>query len=120
MSTTFKAVRPLSDFLRVLIAPTIWFLHLVILYTAEALICIGPPAVQSTAMAWTIFLSTTAALTGLIIFAASMLRPGASPLPSPGRRNAWLSRASLLLTLLSVLGVIWTTMPTAFLPVCRL
>jgi hypothetical protein len=120
MSTTFKAVRPLSDFLRVLIAPAIWFLHLVILYSAEALICIGPPAAQSTAMAWMVFLATAAALTGLIILAAGMLRPGASPLPSPDRRNAWLPRVSLLLTLLSVLGVIWTAMPTALLPVCRL
>jgi hypothetical protein len=115
MSAAFKPVRPLGDFLRVLIAPAIWFLHLVILYAAEALICIGPPAVQSTAMAWTVFLATAAALTGLILV---ILRPGQCPLPSSDRRNAWFPRASLLLTLLSVLGVIWTIMPTALLPVC--
>ena len=119
MSTTFKAIRPLSDFLRVLIAPAIWFLHLVVLYSAEALICIGPPAAQSTAMACVVFVATTAAMTGFISLAAGILRPKASPLPSPHRRNAWLPRVSLLLTLLSVLGMIWTTMATALLPVCR-
>jgi hypothetical protein len=118
MSAAFKPVRPLGDFLRVLIAPTIWFTHLVILYAAEALICIGPPAAQSTAMAWTVLLAAAAALTGLIILAAGVLRAGYRPLPLSDQRNAWLPRVSLLLTLLSVLGVIWTTMPTALLPVC--
>ena len=50
MSDAFKPVRPLGDFLRMLIAPTN-------IYLSEALICIGPPAARSTAMAWMVFLT---------------------------------------------------------------
>jgi len=121
MSDAFKPVRPLGDFLRMLIAPTIWFAHLSIIYLAEALICIGPPAARSTAMAWMVFLTTAAALTGLIILAAGILRPGSTVQPTPHQEHSRFFRTgSLLLALLSVLGVIWTILPAAFLPACAL
>jgi hypothetical protein len=118
MSVTFKPGRPFGDFLRVLIAPTIWFAHLAVVYAAEALICIGPPADRDTTMGWVVFLATVAALTGLITLAARLLRPrnAAPPTSDPG--NAWFRHASLLLTFLSAMAVIWTTLPTVVLSAC--
>jgi len=120
MSATFKPVRPLGDFLRMLIAPAIWFAHFSLLYAAETLICIGPPAARGATMGWAVFLATAAALTGLIILAARLIRAGKMATPKSEDGTAWLRRTSLLLTLLSALGVIWTTLPTAVLPACAL
>ena len=118
MSAASKPVRPFADFLRVLIAPAIWFAHFSLVYAAEALICIGPPAGRGTTMGWIVILATAAALTGLIILAARLLRSGNAAPSRSDRGKAWLRRASLPLTLLSVLGVIWTALPAAILPVC--
>jgi hypothetical protein len=118
MSAPLKPVRPLGDFLRVLIAPTIWFGHFSLLYAAETLICIGPPADRGTAMGWTVILATAAALAGLVILAAQLFRAGRMASPEAQDNTVWLRRTSLLLTLLSALGVIWTTLPTAILPAC--
>jgi hypothetical protein len=118
MSAASKPVRPLGDFLRMMIAPAIWFAHFSLLYAAQTLICIGPPADRDTTMGWTVFLATAAALTGLIILAARLIRAGKMAPTKPEDGTAWLRRTSLLLTLLSALGVIWTTLPTAVLPAC--
>ncbi|MFH1343765.1 MAG: hypothetical protein ABIL01_21535 [Pseudomonadota bacterium] len=120
MSAAIKPVRPFGDFLRVLIAPAIWFAHFSLVYAAEALICIGPPADQATMMGWIAALVTVAALAGLIILAARLLRSGNTAPSRSDRSEAWLRRTSLLLTLLSALGVVWTTLPTAVLPACAL
>ena len=116
MTATIKPVRPFGDFLRMLIAPAIWFAHFSLVYAAEALICIGPPAGRGTTMGWTVFLATAAALTGLIILAAGILRAG----NTTNQESTWFPRVSLLLTLLCVLGVIWTVLPTLVLPACAL
>lgn len=118
MNAASKLVRPLGDFLRMLIAPAIWFAHFSLLYAAETLICIGPPADRGTTMGWSVLLATAAALTGLIILAARLIRAGKIAPTRPEDGMAWLRRTSLLLTLLSALGVIWTTLPTAVLPAC--
>jgi hypothetical protein len=115
MSATFK---PLGDFLRVLIAPAIWLAHLSIVYGAEALICIGPPADRTTRMGWMIFLATSAAVAGLAILVVGLLRRQNTASSGFDRGNAWLLRASLLLSLLSALGIVWTTLPATILPAC--
>jgi hypothetical protein len=120
MSATLKPVRPLGDFLRMMIAPAIWFAHFSGLYAAETLVCLGPPADRSTMMGWIVVLATAAALTGLIILAARLLRSGKTGPSRADSGKAWLRRASLPLTLLSALGVIWTALPAAILPVCAL
>jgi hypothetical protein len=119
MSAASKPVRPFGDFLRVLIAPAIWFAHFSVLYAAEALICIGPPGDRGTTMGWTVFLATAAALTSLAILAAGILRAGNTP-PTANQESTWFPRVSVLLTILSVLGVIWTVLPTLALPACAL
>lgn len=118
MSAASQPVRPLSDFLRVLIAPAIWFAHFSVLYAAEALTCIGSPADRGNTMGWTVILATVAALAGLLILGASLRRSGKMVAPRSGHSTAWLRHTSLLLTLLSALGVIWTTLPATVLPVC--
>ena len=120
MSAAFESDRPLSDFLRVLVAPFIWFTHLVIVYAAEALVCIGPPADRGNAMGLVVFLASTAALTSLAILAAGILRAGNTAPPTANQERTWFTRVSLLLTLLSILGVIWTVLPTLVLPACAL
>ena len=117
MSDTFKPVRPLGDFLQVLAPPLIWFAHLTTVYAAEALICIGPPAAAAIMMAWTITLATVIALTGLLV-AAWMLRRSKSWRTRNLDSSRFLVGASHLLILLSLLGVVWTILPTIFLPAC--
>jgi hypothetical protein len=115
MSATFK---PLGDFLRVLIAPAIWFGHLSIVYAAEALICIGPPADQTTMMRWMVFLATSAATAGLVTLVVGLFRRRHAASRGFDRENAWHARVSLLLTLLSAVGIVWTTLPATILPAC--
>ena len=118
MSTASKPVRPLSEFLRVLIAPAIWFGHFSFLYAAEALICIGAPADRLITMGSAVFLATAVAFTSLVILVAGLLRPGKPSPPAFDERNSWLLRASLMITLLSALAILWTTLPTTILPAC--
>ncbi|WP_291865537.1 hypothetical protein [Bradyrhizobium sp.] len=116
--SAFKPVRPLGDFWRVLIAPAIWFAHFSVLYASEALICTGPPADRGTTMGWTVLLATAAASAGLVVLVAGLLRSGNTAPPTSDPGGSWFRRASLLLALLSALGIIWTTLPTAVLPAC--
>ena len=120
MSVASKPVRPFGDFLRVLIAPAIWFAHFSFLYGAEALVCIEPSADSGTTMGWMVFLGTAVALIGLMLLGAGLLRSATTASPRSNHDNTWLRRVSLLLTLLSTLAVIWTTLPTAVLPACGL
>lgn len=123
MKRTVNSDRPIGDLLRMLIAPMIWFVHLAIVYAAEALICLGAPAAASTSMTtsmtWTVFLTTAAALAGFAVFAATIVRAGNSVKRAPDRTDARFFRAaSLFLTLLSAMAVLWTALPTALLPAC--
>jgi hypothetical protein len=117
MSDTFKPARPLGDLLQALAPLLIWFAHLTILYAAETLICIGPPAAAATVMAWTTALATAAALAALL-FAAWMLRRGNASRNQNLGGSRFLVGVSYLLIVLSLVGVVWTTLPTVVLPVC--
>ncbi len=118
MSPASKQVRPLGDFLRVLIAPAIWFAHFSVLYAAEALTCLVKTQERGFGMGWTIALATAGALTGQIILIARLLRSGTPVRPAPDDGMAWLRRTSLLLSLLSGLAIVWTTLPAVILPPC--
>lgn len=119
MSKALRPVRPLSDFLRVLIAPAIWFAHLVVIYGAEALICTGSTISSGRAMVWTVAVATAAALIGLIGSAAGLGRPLFHLAGRTDRSGSgFLPVAAKTLSLLSMLGVIWTALPTTLLSVC--
>ena len=114
-----KTIRPLNDFLRVLIAPAIWFAHLVVIYGAEALICISPPVTDRKAMAWTVAIATGAALVGLIVSAAGLAGPWLLVASKATRAELqFLPMMAMALTLLSMLGVVWTAMPATMLVAC--
>ena len=118
MKGAFKPVRPFNDFLRLLIAPAIWFAHLVVVYGAEALICTGPTASGSRSMVWIVTGATAAALLGLVV-SAVLSRPGFVAAGKPDRSGSkFLQSAALALALLSALGVVWTTLPAALLAAC--
>jgi hypothetical protein len=72
--------RPLADLLRLFAGPTVWFMHLVLLYGAEALIC-TPPIGSARAMMWLGMAVTLAAL-GTLVFLAVMPAPRADGRPS--------------------------------------
>lgn len=111
-------VRPFGDLLRIFVGPGIWFAHFVALYGAEALIC-TPPTGSSRAMVWTGVVATALALAALVIFALTLWRervPDEAPHEHTGA--AFLLATPLLLTILSILAVIWTALPTAALSAC--
>jgi hypothetical protein len=115
MSDTFKP--SVGNLLQMLAPPLIWFLHLTTVYAAEALICIGPAPAAATMMAWTITLATAAALTALLLTAWTLHRGNARHTQSLGS-SRFLHGVSHLLILLSLLGIVWTILPTIFLPTC--
>lgn len=110
--------RPLADLLRLFIGPALWFGHLAVLYGAEALIC-TPPLASGRAMSWIASAATILVLGALALFGAALVRQ-----PPPTDRSeehtaaAFLHATALLLAVLSALGVVWTALPVALLPVC--
>jgi hypothetical protein len=117
MKEAHTPVRPLGDFLRVLAPPAIWFMHLVVIYGAEALICIGPSP-SGAAMVRVVVLATVAALIGLVVSAAMVIRPGFVFAARPGGGSTFLAGTALMLTVLAGLAVIWAAVPAVALPAC--
>ena len=110
--------RPLADLLRLFVGPLVWFLHLVLLYGAEALIC-TPPAGSGRAMMWLGAAATVAALCALAMLTAAPMRRVKDP-QDKHTGAAFLRKAMLLLALLSAIGVTWSALPLALVPVCAL
>jgi uncharacterized RDD family membrane protein YckC len=110
------SARPLADLLAVCIPPTLWFMHFGVLYGAEALLC-TPPAAGRGAMIWIGALFTAATLAALAWFALGLRRPSRDGADQHSGA-AFLRSVGLLLALLAALGVVWTALPVAALPVC--
>jgi hypothetical protein len=110
--------RPLTDLLRLFVGPGLWFVHFAILYGTEALIC-RPSVASARAMTWIASAATIVALGALALFGWALLRQ-----PSPDDRQdehtgaAFLYVTALMLAVLSALGVVWTVLPVALVPVC--
>jgi hypothetical protein len=110
--------RPLVDLLRLFVGPVVWFLHLALLYGAEALIC-TPPVGPVRAMIW-LGLAATAVALGILVFLAAGPAPRANGRPSVHTGAAYLHNMTRLLAFLSAIGVIWNALPVALVPVCTL
>jgi hypothetical protein len=110
--------RPVADLLRLFVGPVVWFLHLALLYGAEALIC-TPPVGSGAAMMWLSIAATATAL-GTLVFLAAVPAPRGDRRPSEHTGAAYLHNTTLLLALLSAVGVIWNALPVALVPVCAL
>ena len=110
--------RPLADLLHLFIGPGLWFAHLTVLYGAEALIC-TPPVASGRAMGWIASAATIAVLGALALFGWTLVRqPPPDDRPEEHTGAAFLHNTALLLAALSALGVVWTALPIALLPVC--
>lgn len=107
--------RSLADFLWLLVGPVVWLLHLVVLYGTEALIC-TPPVGSGRTMMWMGAAATIVALGALGMLAAVSIRRLQDA--EEQADTAFLRKTTLLLALLSALGVIWSALPLALMPVC--
>lgn len=110
-------VRPLGDFLRVLIAPAIWFAHFTFLYAAETFTCISAASDRATTIVWTAVIATLAAWISLGLQLRGSHRRQGHAVADDG--TTWLARTSMLLTLISALGIFWTAFPVALLAPCE-
>jgi hypothetical protein len=108
--------RPLADLLRLFVGPAVWFLHLALLYGAEALIC-TPPVGSGRAMVWLGIAATVAALGALLLLAA-VPAPRANGRPSEHTGAAYLHYTTRLLAFLSAIGVIWNALAVVLVPAC--
>jgi hypothetical protein len=108
--------RPLADLLLLLVGPVVWFLHLVVLYGTEALICTPPVGTEQTMMRLGAVATGTAVAVLVILIATPA--PGADQRPGEHTGAAFLHSTTLLLALLSGIGVIWNALPLALAPVC--
>jgi len=108
--------QPLSSFLWALAGPIVWFVHFVGLYLAEAFLCIAPGPDPGTNLR---VAGTGLTLLALTLLFASFIR-GAYVARHP--RHATAAGAQLPfaqpLTLLSILAVLWTSVPMLLLPAC--
>jgi hypothetical protein len=110
--------RPFTDLLRLFVGPGVWFTHFTLLYGTEALICTPPVATPRT-MIWMAAVATIAALGALALFARRLVQlPPLYEPPETYTGAAFLHTATLLLAALAALGVVWTALPVALLPVC--
>ncbi|WP_065753136.1 hypothetical protein [Bradyrhizobium paxllaeri] len=110
--------RALADLLRLFVGPVVWFLHLALLYGAEALIC-TPSVGSGRVMMWLGIAATVTAL-GILVFLAAVPAPRADGPPSQHRGAIFLHNTTRLLAFLSAIGVIWNALAVALVPVCTL
>jgi hypothetical protein len=107
-------VRPMRDFLAALFGPIVWSLHFSGVYLVQALLCttteFATAPVRATGAGLTI-----AALLALAIFAVRRRR--ASQTISGDGESPALSFAGPL-TALSILAILWTSVPLFLLPAC--
>ena len=106
----------MSSFLWALAGPIVWFVHFVGLYLAEAFLCIAPGPATGTNLRVAGAGLTLLVLTTLL---ASFIR-GAHV--ARQRQHATAAGAQFPfagpLTLLSILAVLWTSVPMFLLPAC--
>jgi len=108
--------QPSSSFLWALAGPIVWFVHFVGLYLAEAFLCIAPGADTATNLR---VAGTGLTLLALTLLFASFIR---GAYVARHRQQATVAGAQFPfaqpLTLLSMLAVVWTSVPMFLLPAC--
>jgi hypothetical protein len=106
-------IRPISDFLWIMIGPAIWAGHLFLLYAAETLICLSSPS-QGT------MLVTTMTLTGVALcaLAAAAYAHRARAKTLPADERDFVPLVTMTLAGISAIAVIWTAVPGLALRVC--
>jgi hypothetical protein len=103
--------RPLTDLLLALAGPIVWAGHFFAVYLTEALLCPAQGSATHAIVRSIGGVLTTLALAALIAFARRNLRDHRAG----GSAELFFA---LPLTLLSVLAVLWTSLPLLALPAC--
>lgn len=117
MTKATPQVRPLGDFFLLFTGPGIWFAHFVVMYGAEALICTGSTGSSGRQMVWVTVAATGFALAAITTFIARLRRH--IPAGETGHDESRFRRVvSIVLAILSMLGVLWVALPAALLSAC--
>lgn len=111
MTAATEQVRPFRYFLLLLVAPTIWFSHLSILYAAETVICLESAAGPS--IGWTVLMTAAGALAAIAIYSIWLLQAGRS-----WHFTKWIRSAALTSCLFSAMAIAWCSFPAAMLAAC--
>ncbi len=108
--------RPMSDLVLALTGPIVWAAHFFFLYLAEAFLCSGQIPATGMAVRATGAAATVVALTALVLFALRSRTAGRS-----GSGSAQTGTAlgfAVPLALLSMVAVLWSSVPLLLLPAC--
>lgn len=119
-----------GDSLKALVvAPTLWAIHLLVCYVAAAIYCAkaGAPAAGIEPVQELIWIATGVALAGILANGGWAFWSGRIWQHGPGPhaadttfdRRRFLSYATLLLAGLSLVGVLFVAMPALFIETCR-
>ncbi|MSU89288.1 hypothetical protein GE300_06600 [Rhodobacteraceae bacterium 2CG4] len=108
-----------------ILAPTIWALHFVLVYGVTAVLCAKWDAADLARL--TIFASTAVALTLIVAVGRGAWRQwdyldgwdDIHDRPTDNHRRRFLGHVGFLLSLVSTIGVIYVTLPAVFVETCR-
>ncbi len=108
-------------------APILWAVHFTLVYFAVALRCavdfFSGEWLGVSTLGWTIGLLTVAAIAGIAVLGLlGYRRWRTSPehsAPEPAGRQRFLALSALLLSILSIVGVIYTAIPMPLMAPCR-
>ena len=109
--------RPMSDLLLALTGPIVWAGHFFGLYLTEALLCSAPGPATGGQVRWIGAGLTVIALGGLVAFALRHRHDLHLFAGDATGASAALSLAGPL-TIVSILAVLWTSIPLFLLPAC--
>jgi hypothetical protein len=109
-----QRVRPMSEFLAALFGPLVWSLHFFGLYLIQAMLCTTAGAATAAVRATGAGL-TIAALLALTAFAVRR-RQATQAVAGDGESRALAFAGPL--TALSILAILWTSVPLFLLPAC--
>ena len=109
--------RPMSDLLLALTGPIVWAGHFFSLYLTEALLCSTPALAAGAQVRWIGAGLTFIALGGLVAFALRHRHDFHLFAGDAAGASAALSFAGPL-TIVSILAVLWTSLPLFLLPAC--
>ena len=121
MSTRTQHIR---EFVETMYGPIVFIGYFGLIYLISSVLCAlaadptPPLAVSATTVAWVIGALTVTALLALAFLGSTAARRLADPGPEGDEEDVFLTYVSLCLTLLSVVGVIWTAATSVALPLC--
>jgi len=109
-------VRPVTDIVLALSGPLVWAAHFFVLYLTEAFACAGQPT-PAGMVPWIGAIATAAALFALGLLALGIPKPLTAQANAADATAASFAFATPL-TLLSMIAIMWTSIPLILMPAC--